>query len=252
MGDCRPVTTHSGLSVPGGARSLCSSPRPGGSGSGRGFSGRGGQIRSPGLGVQPGTSEGCSCSLAQPGRAPLTMSLLKKGCICLIHKKAVYGQSLHLSVVRISTSGSLLETRTRGPIPELWNQGPHSSSPGIPTSTLLFKSMAWGGPGSGISQLSPNTKSLPISLPKAALHSHRATPMKGVTWGPQVMRVGSARPPGFPFWFPRMPSCSFPRSSSQAFQRGCFWKLHPTLLGERALASLGKRGSREAPDQSTV
>lgn len=33
LGGCRPVTKHSGLGVPGGACSLCSSPRPGGSGS---------------------------------------------------------------------------------------------------------------------------------------------------------------------------------------------------------------------------
>lgn len=37
------------------------------------------------------------------------------------------------------------------------------------------------------------------------------------------MKVGFTRPSGLPFWFPppRKPSCYFPRSSSQAFQRGC-------------------------------
>lgn len=51
-----------GLSIPGDACSLCSSPRPGGSSAGKKVF----RVRRPGI------NEGCS--LAQPGRAPFTVS----------------------------------------------------------------------------------------------------------------------------------------------------------------------------------
>lgn len=52
--------------------------------------------------------------------------MLKKGCIFLISKEALYGQSLQLSVICMSTYGSLLETQAPRP-----NPGPPASEPAL-------------------------------------------------------------------------------------------------------------------------
>lgn len=181
--------------------------------------------------------------------------MLKKGCIFLICKEALHGQSLAtqhaLWASSSSIRGSLLEMQDPGPIPDLWNQNCSPKDPQvIPTSTLLFEKqgpgVALGGKG-GVSQLSLNIKSVPIPFPKAALHPHPSplrsfpslcgTPMKGATYRHQEMRVG----------FIPNAKLLLPQILISGLSRGLFLEAVFYSAWRGCLASLGELGPGQSP-----
>lgn len=109
----------------------------------------------------------------------------------------------------------------------------------------------------GISQLAPNTKSVPIPHPKAALHSYRGplrsfqslcgTPVKAVTWSPQEMRVGFVRPPGFPFWFTPNAMLLLPQVLISGLSEGLFLEAASNSAWRACPGLSGKAGQQRSP-----